>query len=106
MAKNITIEELAEMTQREFLASRQRFDERFDGLEQKVDGLDRKVDGLEQRVDHGFRALAEILDGMRQDLHDIKIAQGPLVRTMSALEGEVQNLRTRLERVEHKLGIK
>lgn len=99
MTKNITIEELAEITQREFLASRQSFDKRFDGLDQKVDGLERKVD-------NGFRAIAEILDGMRQDLHDIKIAQGPLVRMMSALEGEVQNLRARLENVEQKLGIK
>ena len=106
MTKNITIEELAEITQQKFLANRKRFDERFDGLEHKVDGLEHRFDGLEQRVDNGFKALAEILDGMRQDLHDIKIAQGPLIRTVSALEGEVQNLRARLEHVEQKLGIK
>jgi hypothetical protein len=59
------IDELAALSQQEFLAVGQRFDR-----------LDHKVDG-------GFKAMTDVLDLMRADLHDVKIALGPLVRPVA-----------------------
>lgn len=65
------MEELAELTQSEFLRVGQRFD------------------SLEEKVDSGFKTVVDVLDVMRADIRDIKVTLGPLVRTVAALEDEV-----------------
>ena len=81
-----SIEDLATLTQQEFLAVGRRFDR------------------LEGKVDDGFKAVADVLDIMRADIHDIKITLGPLVRTVTALEEKVQSLDKRVGRLEEKVG--
>jgi hypothetical protein len=54
MKKINSIDELATLTQQEFLAVGQRFDR------------------LDHKVDAGFKAMTHILDLMRADLHDLR----------------------------------
>lgn len=84
--KPITMEKLAVLTQDEF----RRVDQRFERLENKVD--------------HGFKAIVDVLDVMRGDLHDVKISIGPLVRTATELDNKVRHLDKRVARLEEKAG--
>ena len=79
-----SIDELAAVTQKEFLAIGQRFNR------------------LGHKVDAGFKTMADVLDLMRADLHDVKIALGPLVRTVASLEETVRHLDKRVARLEEK----
>lgn len=50
----------------------------------------------------------EMIEGFRlvhDDLHDIKITIGPLVRVVATLNNEIANLRTRVERLEKRIGV-
>jgi hypothetical protein len=84
-----SLEELATLTQKEFLL----VGERFGGLEQRAGAL-------EKRVDTGFKAITDLLDLMRADLHDMSVALGPLVRTVASLEETVRRLDKRVVRLE------
>jgi archaellum component FlaC len=94
MAKKITIEKLAEMSQREFTAIRgevaegfARVDKRFDGMEKRIDGLDNKFDNL-----------AEVLRLMHADLKEIK-------SDVQLVHFDYTELKTRVERLEKKVGL-
>jgi hypothetical protein len=39
--------------------------------------LDRKQDRLEKKTDDGFKSVVDVLDMIRADVHDTKIAPGP-----------------------------
>ncbi len=84
-----SVEELATLAQREFLS----IGERFGGLEERAGAVEKKVDA-------GFRAVTDLLDLMRADLHDINVALGPLVRTVASLEETVRHLDKRVVRLE------
>jgi hypothetical protein len=64
--------------------------------------LGERFDGLERKVDDGVKALVDILDLMRADLRDVKIALGPFVRTVASLEDSVRGLDRRVVRLEEK----
>ena len=96
-----SIDQLATLTQDEFIAA----EKRFERLESKVDGLDQRVEKLEEKVDAGFKAIVDVLDVMRDDLHDVKVTLGPLVRTVAALEDSVRILDKRVARLEAKAGV-
>ncbi len=80
-----TIENLAALTQTEFLAVGGRFD------------------NLEGKVDDGFKAIGDVLDLIQADVRDIKIALGPLVRAVADLEDKVRGLDKRVGRLEEKV---
>jgi len=61
-----------------------------------------RFDGLERKVDDGVKALVDILDLMRADLRDVKIALGPFVRTVASLEDSVRDLDRRVVRLEER----
>lgn len=82
-----TVEDLAAMTQGEFLT------------------VGKRIDRLDGKVDAGFAALTDILGLMRADVHDIKITLGGLVRTVTALDESVRRLDKRVTRLEGKTGI-
>ena len=77
-----SVEELATLTQQEFLEVGRRFD----------------------NVDDSLKAIVDVLDVVREDVHDIKIALGPVVRVVAALEEKVQILDKRVGRLEEKVG--
>lgn len=81
--KITSVEELAALTQSEFLRAEKRFD----------------------RIDGTLKAVVDTLDIMRADIHDIKIALGPLVRSVAALEDEVRGLDKRVARLEEKASV-
>lgn len=84
-----SIEELATLSQREFLT----IGKRFSGVEERVGTVEKKVDA-------GFKAVADLLDLMRADLHDINVALGPVVRIVASLEESVRQLDKRVVRLE------
>ncbi len=84
-----SVEELAALTQKEVLS----IGKRFGGVEEHVGAVERKVYA-------GFKAVTDLLDLLRMDLHDINIALGPLVRTVASLEETVRHLDKRVERLE------
>jgi hypothetical protein len=61
---------------------------------------------VEQKVDDGFKAVTDMLDLMRDDLRDVKIALGPLVRTVASLEETVQEIDKHVGRLEEKTGLR
>jgi len=79
-----SIDELARLTQHEFL--------------EVGDHLDR----LEKKTDDGFKTVVDLLDLIRADVHDVKITLGPLARTVADLEGSVRYLDKRVSRLEEK----
>jgi len=50
--------------------------------------------------------MTDVLDLMRADLHDVKIALGPLVRTVASLEETVRHLDKRVARLEEQAVVK
>jgi len=83
-----SIDGLAALTKQEFRTVGQRFDR------------------LDHKVDAGFKAMTDVLDLMRADLHDVKIALGPLVRTVASLEETVRHLDKRVARLEGQIVVK
>jgi hypothetical protein len=81
-----SIEQLARLTQLEFL------------------DVGNRLDRLEKKSDDGFKSVADILDLIRADVHDMKIALGPLTRTLADLEQSVRYLDKRVSRLEEKAG--
>jgi hypothetical protein len=77
-----SVEQLARLTQLEFL---------------EVGG---RMDRLEKKTDEGFKSLVDVLDLIRADVHDMKIALGPLTRTPADLEESVRYLDKRVTRLE------
>ena len=84
--KIATIEKLAELTQGEFIR------------------IEHKMDSGFKATDEKLKTIVDILDVMRDDMHDIKMAMGPLIRTVAALEETVRILDKRVARLEEKAG--
>jgi len=82
-----SIDELARLTQQEFL--------------EVGDRLDR----LEKKTDDGFKTVVDLLDLIRADVHDVKITLGPLSRIVADLEGSVRHLDKRVSRLEEKASV-
>ena len=81
-----SIDELARLTQQELLQVVGRFD------------------SLEKKADDGFKAVVDLLDLIRADVHDVKITLGPLARTVADLDESVRYLDKRVSRLEEKAG--
>lgn len=96
MTKKITsVEELASLTQNEFVAMGRRIDSRFDNVDKKFDSVDRRFDGI-----------ADTLDLMRVDLREVKLILGPLTKNVAALEETVGQLTKRVVGLEDKVGLR
>lgn len=50
--------------------------------------------------------MTDVLDLMRADLHDVKIALGPPVRTVASLKETVRHLDKRVVRLEEQAALK
>ena len=91
MAKRkMTIEELAALTQKEFLNTNKR-----------SEGVDKRLEKLETIL----QTTVDILDLMRSDIHDIKITLNGSTRSATALEETVRHLDRRVTRLEGKTGL-
>ncbi|MDP3772450.1 MAG: hypothetical protein Q8Q94_03705 [bacterium] len=89
MPKKITIETLAEMIRRGFHET----------------ATKSELEELRKHGDENFRLLADDIRLVKEDVHDMKITLGPLVRTVVQMEHELQNFHLRLSRLERKTGI-
>ena len=86
----MTLDKLAQMSQGEFLA----VGERFDKVDERFDNIDKRFDSFDSKFD----ALIEILRHMQGDIKEIKTD----VQTVSF---DYSELRTRVERLEKKVGL-
>lgn len=82
--KKMTIEELAGMVKRG-----------FDNTATKGDL---------KRLEDIIKVMDDRISNLEDDVHDIKITMGPLVRMVVALESDMKSLSTRVNRLERKAG--
>lgn len=71
----------------------------FDAMDKRMDQMATKTELQELR-----KEVFDQFELIHADIRDIKIAIGPLVRVISALESEVRSLRMRIDRLEKKAG--
>lgn len=80
-------------------------------IEEQVEELARVTkrgfDDLESRMatKQDIRLIADSLDLIQQDIHDLKVTMGPLLRTVTALEMELRMHAKRIERLERHAGM-
>ncbi len=86
-SSKMTVDRLAEISQREFMAVRSEMGKRFDDVDSRLDGLDKKFDSLEK-----------ILLLMHEDLKSIKT-------DVATINFDYSELRVRVERLEKKAGL-
>lgn len=97
----ITLDKLAEMSQREFVAVRGEMKARFDEVDNRFDEVDKRFGGVDKRfdgIDNQLGAIGEVLRLMREDLKEIK--ENTATNSFDYIE-----LRTRVERLEKKTGL-
>ncbi|KKS37960.1 MAG: hypothetical protein A3G49_01220 [Candidatus Sungbacteria bacterium RIFCSPLOWO2_12_FULL_41_11] len=90
--KQMTNEKLAQMIAKGFENTASKQD--LLAIEKRLGGIDGKIE-----------ALSEGLRLVRDDVHDLKVAMGPLVRTVVDMENVIRSLHMRLNRVERKVGL-
>lgn len=86
----MTVEKLASMSQREFIS----IDERFDKVDKRFDKLDENARLLRRDMEAGFSAVSESMKAIMEKLNDI---QRDVI--------EIHDLRSRVERLEKKVGL-
>ncbi|MDP3745872.1 MAG: hypothetical protein Q8Q88_02380 [Phenylobacterium sp.] len=129
--KQMTIDDLAVVVQKGF----QGVDHKFQDIESKMATKDMlenlatkdmlenlatkdMLDDLAMMTQKGFQyieskmatkdmlaVVVESIDLVRQDVRDIKITLGPLVRTVASLDTDMQHLTVRVARLEQKGGL-
>lgn len=98
--KNIKLDDLAVMINRGFNEVHKRFDQTSTKQE-----LQELKAATKQDIQELRKEMAEALRIISDDVHDLKVAMGPLVRVVAALEGEVRNLNVRVSRLERRAGL-
>lgn len=99
--QKITPDKLGQMCQREFLSLHQKIEEGFKETVERFEKIDERFERIDERfdiVDKRFDALIEILRTMRDDIKEIKSD----VKTVGY---DYLELRTRVERLEKKIGL-
>lgn len=92
--KKLTIDGLAARMEKGFESMAVMVKHGFDGVNKRFDRIEARIVTLEDCV----RILQD-------NVHDTKIAHGPLVRMVAAMEVEHQQVLQRLLRLERKVGI-
>ena len=72
----------------------------FNGVQKRLDQTSTKQEVQELRKD-----MTESLRIISDDVHDLKVAMGPLVRVMAAFETDVRNLNLRVNKIERRVGL-
>lgn len=75
------------------------------GFDQTATKQELKEMATKQDIHELRKDVTERLDAIEDDIRDLKIAVGPLVRIVAALETDVRSLHLRLGRVERKIGL-
>lgn len=86
----MTLDRLAQISQKEFLTIGGRFDrvdKRFDDMDGRFDAMDNKFDAMDNKLDAQAQILKEIKDGV------------------TTINFDYSELRTRIERLEKKVGL-
>lgn len=91
MAKKMTLDRLASITQREFRA-----------VHGDISNLRGEVSNLRRDMESGFRIIADTLELIRQEFADMKRSFSLIT---SAMSSDMVELRRRVERLERKIGL-
>lgn len=100
--KNLKIDDLAVMINRGFSDVHKRLD--HTATKQELQDM-RKEMATQQELQELRKDMTEALRIIADDVHDLKVAMGPLVRVVAALETDVRNLNMRVNRLERRSGL-
>jgi len=64
-----------------------------------------ELESFWEDVNNRFDGVNRRLDSVENEIREIKIVLGPLVRTVAAMEIDLRDLRGRIYRLERKVGI-
>lgn len=95
MAKKLTAERIAEFTHKELLSLGKRMGEGFQKMEIRMD------EGV-RRMEAGFSTIGSELELIHGDIRELKLTRDLISR---AVAGELSELRTRMARLEKKVGL-
>ncbi len=90
----MTIEKLANMSQREFVAIRSEIKEGFDGVHEEMGTMKEDIGILRRDMEAGFQGVSE---GMKAIMVKLNSIQADVI--------EIHDLRGRVERLEKKVGL-
>ena len=99
----MTIEDLAVITKRGFDHMATKDDIRYMATKDDIRHMATKDDV--RRLEDIIKLTNERISGVEDDVHDIKVAMGPLVRVIAAMDAEMKNLNLRVGRLERKAGL-
>jgi hypothetical protein len=94
--QKMTLEKLARLVTKGFEGTASR---------QDLESLSQNMAERFEDSDSHFRSIEQKLDSMESELRDIGVVLGPLVRTVAAMEIDLRDLRSRVNRLERKAGI-
>ena len=92
--KDITIQDLAIMVQKGFL-----------GVSSEIRGVKEELHEFKTEMKEFQKNTVEEFGRINDDIHDIKVTLGPLVRITADNEIEVKDLKFRVGRLERKVGL-
>jgi hypothetical protein len=92
--QKMTLERLARITERGFAS-----------VEGRLDSAEERLGRFQADVDSRLEGVDRKLDSMENELREIGIVLGPLVRTVAAMEIDLRELRGRVNRLERKAGL-
>ena len=98
--KKITLEKLAKMIAKGFdtTATKEEMRRGFEAVDQRFEAVDEELKSIRSE-------LGMFRDETVSELKEIKTVLGPLVRTVAGLEIDVNELRSRVARLEQKTGL-
>ncbi len=91
--KNMSVEELAQMSQREFTAVRGEMREGFKAVEERFESVDSRFNAVMNRMDAGFSSIEQKIGALGEDFrhwkHDVLELQGRVERIEKHLKLDV-----------------
>ena len=110
--KKMTIEDLASLMQKEFVASDKRIDNKFVASDKRTDSkIDRKIDELAMMINGGFNATQKIInDHQKENIRRLNLLESghediKLRLDNVAYRFDLIQLQSRVKRLEKKVGI-
>jgi len=109
--KKVTLNDLAGMVQRGFLANEKRFDkidEQFNEIDERFDGVDGRFDGIDKRLDKLEKDVKELKEDFRKILAGLdKVAKhyDDYLKESRARDAEMKRMKKWIEQIAQKVGV-
>jgi len=96
MSRKTTLEQLAQMVQRGFEQT---------STKEDLKRVREDVRTLRVDMENRFEGVDRRLDAIEMEVKEVRTVLGPLARTVAEMEFDLQDLRSRVERLEKKAGL-